>query len=111
MKSIQQTAAEAVIFLSLFGASCEKTASSSASLKDAVITGFDQRACPCCGGLMINFSGETQPYTGTFYLVDNDPAEFKISTASAFPIAVRVQYSALDKCFGKYVRISKLERK
>jgi hypothetical protein len=110
MKVIRQIFAATIIGLGLCGASCEKAVNKSL-FKDANITGLDARGCPCCGGLMITFSGETKPYTGTFYLIDNDPAEFNIGPGATFPIAVRVQYTALDKCTGKSIHITKLERK
>lgn len=58
----------------------------------AVITGYDTRSCPCCGGLMINFNGETEPYKGAFYLIQNNPAEFGVDSATHFPLYVRVEW-------------------
>ena len=52
---------------------------------NAVITGFDQRMCICCGGLMVSFDGEAQPYTGNFKLIENSN-ELGISYNEQFPI-------------------------
>ena len=65
-------------------------------MDDGIITGFDSRMCPCCGGLMINFSGETQPYKGNFYLITNDPSELGITNNSAFPIRIKVDWTQDD---------------
>jgi hypothetical protein len=44
-------------------ASCQKE---EPFMNSGVITGFDTKKCPCCGGLVINFRGEQQSYTGNF---------------------------------------------
>lgn len=62
-------------------------------MNDGVITGFDARACPCCGGLMINFKGETQPYKGEFHLIRNNPSELGITNTSTFPIYIKVDWT------------------
>ncbi|HEY0677067.1 MAG TPA: hypothetical protein VGD17_02230 [Chitinophagaceae bacterium] len=71
----------------LTGASCKKSRADY-----AVITGFDTRMCPCCGGLMINFEGETELYEGNYYLITNDPASLGISVNSSFPLYVDVTW-------------------
>jgi hypothetical protein len=111
MKNIQQMAVAGVVVAGLCSASCKGTAMNTGTLKNATITGFDARGCPCCGGLMLTFTKEIKPYTGTFYLIDNDPAEFNITTNSTFPIFVQVQYTALEKCTGNYIHIIKLTRR
>ena len=79
-------------------------------LADAVITGQDQRYCACCGGLMINFTGETRPYTGDFKLIDNS-ADVGISPTEVFPLYVKVDYVDLTKCGGNSIKVTKLVRK
>jgi hypothetical protein len=76
------------------------------SLKSAVITGYDLRVCVCCGGLMLNFNGETEPYKGDFYLVDNKPSELGITETTKFPVYIDVAYNHLEKCNGAYITIT-----
>ena len=81
-------------------------------LINAVITGFDSRGCPCCGGLMITFNGETKPYTGTFFLINNNPADLGISDNQTFPFLVRVDtINNPVKCSANFVNITKLEKR
>lgn len=95
------------------GVTCKRTNRTNLNVQsgDGIITGQDQRQCPCCGGLMINFIGETKPYTGTFYLIDNDISAFGISDSSSFPVAVKVEYKILEKCKSTYIHINTLQRK
>jgi hypothetical protein len=79
-----------------------------------IITGFDSRACPCCGGLMINFKGETQPYKGEFYLIQNSPTEFGIGNYSTFPIYVKVNWESvgcLQGGLGNLIKVTKFKRR
>ncbi len=81
-------------------------------MNDAILTGFDSRMCPCCGGLMITFNGETKPYTGEFFLIENDPSEFAINNNSSFPINVKVDWqSDTTKCSGNMIKITKFARR
>jgi hypothetical protein len=107
MKWLITSIAVAGAFILLAGASCKKLKDDSA-LQEAYITGFDGRACICCGGYMINFDGETKPYSGNFYLIDNDLSSFGINASSVFPLKVKVAWTVLEKCSGKYINISKL---
>lgn len=76
----------------------------------AILTGFDQRMCACCGGLMITFGTDPTPYRDTFYLIDNAPAALGITDSATFPIYVKVRWQKLSKCAGKYIRINRLIR-
>ena len=98
--------------LSLAHLSCEKK-EGAASI--GVITGFDSRACPCCGGLMINFKGETQPYAGEFYLIQNSPEELGISPDAKFPMMVQVRWTQAYLDFvpcvlGNFIKITSLKK-
>ena len=77
------------VILSFSNLSCEKEG----SLDKGIITGFDSRLCPCCGGLMINFKGETQSYAGEFYLIQNSPEELGIGQDADFPMYVKVRWT------------------
>ena len=60
-------------------------------MNEAIITGADMRACPCCGGYMISFNGETTPYAGDFKLIENG-SEFGITEKDIFPLYVKVDW-------------------
>jgi hypothetical protein len=75
-------------------------------LKDAIITGYDQRLWPCCGGLMIQFSDGENPPGSDFNLIDNEPGSYGLDASSIFPIDVKVKYKLLDK-YGKQLSKSK----
>ena len=77
------------VILSLSNLSCEKEG----NLDKGIITGFDNRMCPCCGGLLINFKVETQSYVGEFYLIKNPPEELGINPDTKFPLHVKVRWT------------------
>ena len=101
---------EAVLFFSFccLSSSCKKDP---AYMSDAIITGWDQRACVCCGGLMINFTGEAERYKGDFKLIRNS-SDLDIKTNESFPIYVKVDWTAdANICSGNYITVHKLKRK
>lgn len=113
MKKYQKFFLPVLFFFMIIETQCtaNKTPNATQQTTDGVITGADQRACPCCGGLMINFTGETKPYTGTFYLVENNLSSFGITDSSSFPLLVKASYIILEKCSGKYVSVSNISRR
>lgn len=94
------------LFAALFS-SCKKSGS---DMSDAVITGYDTRTCRCCGGLMINFNGNPQPYAEEFKVVKND-ADFGFSSSQPFPVYVKVSWVSEPECSGNEIRVIKLERR
>lgn len=58
----------------------------------AIITGFDNRECSCCGGFMLNFNSNPTPYQGEFKLADSFPPNVKIDVTDDFPIHVNVKW-------------------
>ncbi len=76
---------------------------------NAIITGFDSRKCVCCGGLMINFDGETKPYVGNFKLVDNF-ADLSISESDKFPIYAKVEWKPDTTNACNHIVITKFKR-
>ena len=74
--------------LGFLNLSCEKDG----DMDNGIITGFDNRMCSCCGGLLINFKGETQSYVGEFYLIQNS-AELGIDQNARFPMHVKVRWT------------------
>ena len=99
----------ALTALTLLTGACKKA---DEPLFDAVITGNNQALCPCCGGLMINFNGETRPYTGDFKLIQNTDAELGISANDTFPLYVKVSWTPLSGgCGATRITITKLVRR
>lgn len=95
-----------LLFLIAVFVSCRKD---SAGVSNAVITGYDARMCACCGGLMINFENNPSPYTGTFYLINEMPANSGITTSSTFPIYLKVVWEKeRTKCPGNYINIKRI---
>jgi hypothetical protein len=87
--------------------SCKKADS---YMSDAVITGYDARFCACCGGLMINFDGITEPYKGDFKLIDNS-SDLGISSNDTFPIYVKADWkSNPNVCGGNHITITRFKR-
>ena len=79
-------------------------------MNDAIITGADQRYCICCGGLMINFNGETRPYTGDFKLISNG-ADLGITEKDTFPIYVEVDWKNDDQHACAHIIITRIARR
>lgn len=78
-------------------------------MSKAVITGFDDRMCICCGGLMINFEGETTPYQGDFYNLTNSPAELGIDSTTVFPMHIKADWIKTNNCNGRVIKITRFE--
>lgn len=57
-----------------------------------IFTGIDQRECFCCGGFMIDFSGNPEPYAGEFKLAYELPAAAGITWESEFPIEAIIRW-------------------
>ena len=109
MKSSLRILTGLIILTCFTNYSCKK---SKPVLIDAVITGMDARACPCCGGLMITFNGETQPYKGAFFLIDNNPSDLGFGATEKYPVLVKVDTANNPvKCSSDFVNIIKLERR
>lgn len=79
------------------------------SMTSAIITGFDSRMCACCGGLMITFTSNPDPYQGEFFLVTNDAAELEIAMTTSFPVYMQVEYEFKNIC-SKEVMIKKYKK-
>jgi hypothetical protein len=95
-----------LLCLSVSLLSCKKE---STTVSDAVITGYDARLCACCGGLMINFENNPDPYTGTFYLINEMPANSGITTSSTFPIYLKVEWEKEPtKCPDHFINIRRI---
>ena len=100
-----------IIFL-LMIIGCRKT-NENVVLTDAILAGYDLRACVCCGGLMVTFSNDTTRYSGTFYLIDELPNSSGIDNNTKFPLHVKINWKYSTKVCGsnKFVDILKIEIK
>jgi hypothetical protein len=79
-------------------------------MNDGIITGFDMRACVCCGGLMITFTGDKTPYAGDFKLIGNETdlgQEYK----EKFPVYVKVAWKDDTTNICKHIIITRIARR
>ena len=89
---IRITAIALFCLLGLFQ-SCSKNDEKDSSFMDhGIITGYDMRACICCGGLMINFNGDTATYKDPYYLITNSSQQLGITDTTSFPIRMQVDW-------------------
>ena len=79
-------------------------------MSNAIITGYDMRACVCCGGLMITFNGETRPYTGEFRLIENS-GDLGITDRDKFPLFVKVNWKPDTTNICNHIIITKFARR
>lgn len=81
-------------------------------LKDAIITGYDYRKCFCCGGLMLTYGQDPEPYAEPFRLISNPPSYFGFTDSTKYPVYVKV-YTVEDqtRCPGSYVVVRNFELK
>ncbi|MFT3908288.1 MAG: hypothetical protein QM737_02595 [Ferruginibacter sp.] len=89
-----------------FNFSCKKENGKEKNLYDAAsIIGFDASLCGCCGGLIIDISGQQQTK-----LISNDPANLGIDSSTIFPVAMNIEW-AIDstKCVDRYIIITNWE--
>jgi hypothetical protein len=94
----------AIVCLTCFSCKKEKY------MNNGIITGFDTRACPCCGGLLINFKGETESFKGEFYLIQNSPYELGINNNSTFPVYIQVDWTSVGCIRGALGNLIKITR-
>jgi hypothetical protein len=68
---------------------------------DAVLTGFDARLCPCCGGWFIEIED-------TIWRFDNTPAVSNVDlNAHVYPLPVKVIWKKKDHpCLGDEIEVS-----
>jgi hypothetical protein len=101
-----------VIFYLLMSISCQKSADKD-TISDAIITGYDIRACVCCGGLMVNFTNDPKPYSGVFNLVNELPVNSGIDNNTKFPVYVKITWKYSTKQCGstKFMDVLKIEMK
>lgn len=79
-------------------------------MNKAIITGYDLRTCACCGGLMITFSENSNPYAADYKLLQNDPASMGISEASKFPIYIELDWEPVSSCNGMWIKATRYKK-
>ena len=88
---------------------CDKNKEST-YMGEGVITGFDLRDCPCCGGLLINLnSSSTELYSDSTYQIDHVPGNFFIDANTVFPVYIRLDYARTSALCGKTIDIIRFE--
>jgi len=106
MKTTSLLLSISLLAASVLIGSCKKETAPST---DALITGYDGRYCGCCGGLMVTFTGNSNPSSG-FKLIDNF-TDLGLSPTEVFPLQVKITYVDLpEKCGGNHIRVTKLQR-
>ena len=113
MKTLHRVFIVILSIVLITGLSCRKSGKGDNGNADhAVITGYDMRMCACCGGLMINFEGKTEPAFSTeFYQIKNMPESVGITSTTTFPVFVDVTWvlEAAPGCGSKgFVRIKSI---
>ena len=81
-------------------------------MSNAMITGYDLRACACCGGTKIIIDNLPGIKDNPYYLIGQLPENFSLGTNPKFPVAVKVNYQITPAhCGGIYIAITKIERR
>ena len=112
MKKLSRLRAIILAFLFLVNSSCQKQIMPQVSyMNNAIITGYDLRACVCCGGLMITFDGTSKPYAGDFGLISNKAADIGITQADTFPIYVKIDWKKDTTNICNHILITKIARR
>lgn len=93
--------------LLIVGPACRKNKK---ELTSAIITGNDGRYCGCCGGLMITFTNDPQPYGAAFKLISNNVLS-DLGNNVTFPVYVEVAWRDDPSKCGEYIIIEKLVKK
>ena len=88
---------------------CRKDTASLCTTK-AVIIGYDYRKCSCCGGLMINFENNPNPYSGTYYNCLNFPQNVGISPYMNFPVYMKICWQKDTTSCGNTITITGAEK-
>ena len=103
-KRLISIAAVLVLIFSLH-AGCKKNK----NYEDAIVTAYDWRICICCGGLMITFTHDPDPYNEKFYLIRDMPGNLSIDSSTDFPVYVRADYQILTGICGDSSYVDILE--
>jgi len=93
----------------LINLGCRKTNDSNFGTSDAVITGFDNTECFCCGGFIVNIINNP-PYSDNF-LARDLPAGSNISASSDFPVYVKIAWQPDTTDCERHIIITQLIKK
>ena len=77
----------------------------------ATLTGFDRRACSCCGGLYMNLGNNPTTVISSSYIIKNSPSSLGIDSSTVFPIYLLVNWQKVsqDSC-PQDITITKFQR-
>jgi hypothetical protein len=76
---------------------------------EGVITGYDPRVCPFCGGLYITIKNDTTKNAPPFYDVNSDLQQLGIDPKAKFPINVTLDWKHDTVFNGNYIIISRIK--
>ena len=76
-------------------------------MNEAVITGFDNRMCACCGGLMFHFTATVDSISDHDRLVD-DKNLLGITNDTKFPLTVKLDWTKSKSCLGNFIYVTKV---
>jgi hypothetical protein len=75
-----------------------------------VITGYDPRECPMCGGLYIIIKNDTTKNAPAFYDINADLQQLGINPSAKFPINVTLDWKRDTSIHGgNYIIVSRIK--
>jgi hypothetical protein len=95
MKTLHRVFIAILSIVLITAVSCSKSSGKddNGNAVHAIFTGYDMRMCACCGGLMVNFEGKTEPaFSPEYYQVKNTPESIGIASTATFPVHADVTY-------------------
>lgn len=84
-----------ILFIACLSACNQKTKATTMENNktvDAIIIGFDARRCLHCGGYMVTFSNNPEPYKADHYQWRPKTEKFGVNHSSKFPLYVKIKY-------------------
>ena len=79
---------------------------------EAVLLGYDNRNCDCCGGLMISFLPQPDLFPDQFKLIGNLPSNTGLNDSTVYPLKVLVKWKYGESvCGDEFIDITWLKIK
>lgn len=80
-------------------------------MTEATITGWNNGACPCCGGLMVTLANNNTSYPGLGFELSNSASSLGLSdTVNTFPIYMYINWTHPSGACPNIITITKYER-
>lgn len=101
-----------IICLGLVFISCKKTGTGVAPYQSqGVITGYDPRMCPMCGGLFITIKNDTTKNAPSRYDINQSLQQLGINPNATFPINVSLNWKRDTSALGAfgYIIVTKIK--